>query len=301
MQSGCIFDIKHFAIHDGPGIRTTIFFKGCPLSCRWCHNPEGIKPENEIIYRENRCSHCDDCISVCPLQAITNTDGGKIIDTEKCDLCGKCVDVCPTTALEFVGSRMTVSEVMEEIEKDVVFFDESGGGVTFSGGDPLLQPKFLSELLAECRERKIHTVLDLSGYCPYEALENIQELVDLFLFDLKAYSDDIHQQYTGVSNSLILNNLRSLSDNGNEVIVRIPIIPGVNDTAKELENMTRYLSSLSNLRQVHLLPYHNLGVTKYEQLSMPKFKIESFSEKKNDLKRIKTKMEKQGFSVKIGG
>ncbi|HDL17912.1 MAG TPA: glycyl-radical enzyme activating protein [Bacteroidetes bacterium] len=301
MQTGCIFDIKRFAIHDGPGIRTTVFFKGCPLSCRWCHNPEGINANDEIIYRENRCIHCDDCISVCSLQAITNRDGGKIINTEICDLCGKCVDICPSTALEFVGTNMTVSEVMGEIEKDTAFFDESGGGVTFSGGDPLLQFDFLRKILEQCRERKIHTTLDLSGYCPYESLENIQNLVTLFLFDLKVYDEEIHRQYTGVSNRLILSNLKKITKNENHVIVRIPVIPGVNDTEKEIDNISRYLSSLSNLREVHLLRHHNLGVSKYEQLSMPKFKIECFPEGKSDLKRIRTEMEKHGFTIKIGG
>jgi len=215
VAQGIIFDIKRYAIHDGPGIRTTIFLKGCSLRCQWCQNPEGQESNPEIILRSSRCAtECSECVSVCPQEAVSK-DGNSIeIDKAKCDLCAKCEEVCVYEALEVVGREVAVQEVMEEVEKDKIFFDESGGGITFSGGEPLMQVDFLEPLIKEIKKKNIHVTLDTSGYVSFEDLERISDKVDLFLYDLKIMNDAKHKKYTGVSNKLILENLRNLQNKG---------------------------------------------------------------------------------------
>jgi len=205
MIRGTIFDIKKYAIHDGPGIRTTVFFKGCPLRCRWCHNPEGQSSKPEMFVRPSRClKECSECLSVCEREAISRTEISPVIDRERCNSCGKCAEVCPAEAIEVVGRQMSVQEVMAEVEKDMIFHDESGGGVTFSGGEPLLQPVFLSTLLEKSKEKDIHTTVDTSGYASFEIMEEIAKNVDLFLYDLKIMDEKKHKEYTGKSNKVIL-------------------------------------------------------------------------------------------------
>jgi pyruvate formate lyase activating enzyme len=209
LTTGIVFDIKKFSIHDGPGIRTTIFFKGCPLRCWWCHNPEGLTPEPELMIRANRCIRCDACLDVCPHGAISR-DGDKVFtDVAKCLRCGTCVAACYAEARQIVGQEMAAAQVMAEIERDVPFYDESGGGATFSGGEPLLQPDFLCELLSACRARGIHTAVDTCGFAPWEVLDSVRKYVDLFLYDLKLMDEARHRAFTGVSNALILSNLRA--------------------------------------------------------------------------------------------
>ena len=301
MQNGIIFDIKRYAIHDGPGIRTTIFFKGCPMQCRWCHNPEGIGREPEIVFREERCRDCDDCLKVCAEGAIVKEDRSKVVEKEKCNLCGECLRVCGTGALEVIGNEMSVGEVMNDIERDVVFFDESGGGVTFSGGEPLFQLEFLRELLKQCEEKSIHTTVDTSGYCSFDALDGIQDWVDLFLYDLKVLDDHVHKEYTGVSNAPILENLKKLSSCGNAVVIRIPIIHGVNDSDAHIKDVVNFLSPLKNIQEITLLPYHKFGVSKYSLLNSPNMVIEDFPDPNNRVDEIKKKLEKYGFIVRVGG
>ncbi len=301
MQNGIVFDIKRYAIHDGPGIRTTIFFKGCPMQCRWCQNPEGIAKEPEVIFWENRCSQCDDCLNICSYDAIIKKGNTKYIDKKKCNLCGECVKVCSTEALEIVGKDMSVEEVINEIERDVIFFDESGGGVAFSGGEPLFQHDFLNNLLKQCKERDVHTAVDTSGYCPYQAIETVQDKVDLFLYDLKVIDNRVHIEYTGVSNEPILENLKKLSSNGNNIVVRIPIIHGVNDNVTHIEDIADFLLPLKNIKEINILPYHNFGVSKYMRLSSPGMVIENFPEPNDIIDEIKKIFEKREFIIKVGG
>ncbi|MFC1628115.1 glycyl-radical enzyme activating protein [Gemmatimonadota bacterium] len=264
--SGLIFDIKKFAIHDGPGIRTTVFFKGCPLGCLLCHNPESQSPGPEIWLREERCTRCLDCLDVCKQDAITLGDDGAHIDRAKCDLGGACVEICPVNALEVVGRAVSVEEVMAEVEKDAIFYDQSGGGVTFSGGEPLAQPIFLSALLIACHQRGLHTTLDTSGYSPPEVFRDVAPLVDLFLYDLKLMDRQRHLDFTGVTNDHILENLSWLADRDTTVIIRFPPVPGFNDDEENLRAMGAFLRSSGGLDWVDILPYHVIGVGKYLRL-----------------------------------
>lgn len=262
MQQGTIFNIQRFSIHDGPGIRTTVFLKGCPLSCAWCHNPESQHAQPEIMVQTEKCVGCGACVAICPTGAATVIEGQRV--AKPCPACGRCLSVCPQGALELVGKMMTVDEVMLEILKDQLFYDESGGGVTFSGGEPLQQPAFLQALLASCCQHGMHTVVDTSGYAPWPVVEKIAPLVDLFLYDVKLLLDERHLRYVGTSNKLMLHNLQRLVKISH-VQVRIPIIPGVNDDETNLQATADFLKPLP-LQGIKLLAYHNYGVPKYARL-----------------------------------
>ena len=302
MPIGMIFDIKRYAIHDGPGIRTTVFLKGCPLNCLWCHNPEGKVREQEFMWWKERCIGCRDCQSVCTEGAISFSDDSLLLDKRKCDQCGACVDACHSQALKMVGKKMTVTQVMKEIEKDIVFYDESAGGATFSGGEPLMQPDFLHRLLKACKELGIHTAVDTCGYANSDDLLEISKHVDLFLYDLKVINDEKHMEFTGVSNKLILENLKKLSHNGQKIIVRFPLIPGVNDDEEDILELGAFVSSLGNVRELSILPYHKAGVEKVKRLKKPKDSLftshppsaETLSEIEEDLRNF-------GLKIQIGG
>jgi len=266
LSTGTIFDIKKFAIHDGPGVRTTVFLKGCPLGCWLCHNPEGQSTEVELLLRSGRCNRCGDCVEYCPRDAISLSEEAVQIDRYRCDLCGACVDVCLPGALELAGREVSVNEVMAEIEQDVVYYDQSGGGVTFSGGEPLAQPTFLLALLRACRERGIRTALDTSGYAAPGVFRRIARHVDLFLYDLKLMSEERHREFTGVSVAPIHDNLRWLSGQSASVVVRFPLLPGINDDGDNVGATGEFLSSLAVLYPVDILPYHRMGVDKYVRL-----------------------------------
>ncbi len=265
-QSGIVFDIMRFSTRDGPGIRTTVFLKGCPLTCLWCHNPESQQQTIEFMYRPSLCIGCLSCVDACPEGAITASGAGVLIDLKQCLLCGACLEVCYTDACQIVGREMPVSKVMAEIRKDVPFYDETGGGVTFSGGEPLMQSEFLGALLSACKQEDIHTAVDTSGSAPWNVIDALRQDVDLFLYDLKLLDDDLHLKYTGISNMRILENLRQLSRQGQKLRVRIPLIPGINDRPEALSALAEFIAGLPNRPEVELLPYHETGVEKYHRL-----------------------------------
>ena len=284
MIKGVIFDIKKYSIHDGPGIRTTIFFKGCPLTCWWCHNPESQDPKPEIIIHPNRCILCESCVQSCTQNAISlkqDNEGSFLITTDRdlCIRCGTCTEVCYAEAREVIGKEVTITEVIKEIEKDRLFYDQSGGGVTFSGGEPLFQSGFLTALLQECRDREIHTTLDTCGFSSWETIDKLRQNVNLFLYDLKMIDDIKHRRYVGVSNRLILDNLQRLSEHEHNIIIRIPIIPGINDDEENIELTIEFISSLPHLSGINLLPYHHMASSKYagigKEYVMPAFEIKN--------------------------
>ncbi len=301
MIAGDIFDIKKYAIHDGPGIRTTIFLKGCPLSCRWCHNPEGIETHHQRFFRATRCIGCGECESVCPENAVTVTPDGLIWDASRCRCCEACARVCPSEAVTFVGKTVSAESVIGEVMKDNLFYDESGGGVTFSGGEPLMQPEFLEVLLKETGKCGLHRTVDTSGHTDLKTLSRVAAHTDLFLYDLKHMDPEKHRALTGVSNEKILHNLRQLDRLGNDIIVRIPVIPGVNCDDKNISETGAFVASLSHVKGVTLLPYHTAGTNKCRYLGQrDTFQHQKpVSEKKLDA--IFRKLETHSLHVKIGG
>ncbi|MHA1725594.1 MAG: glycyl-radical enzyme activating protein [Promethearchaeota archaeon] len=269
-EKGLIFNIQHFILHDGPGIRTNIFFKGCPLHCKWCHNPEGINPFPEILFREFQCIHnknCIKCINSCSVNAIKYSNESIIINRSKCNLCEECVKICDSNALEICGQYMSVEDIMKEVLSDKVFFEQSGGGVTLSGGEPLLQFNFVKEFLKEARYQELNTCLDTTGYVETKKFKEIMNLVDLFLYDVKCLDEERHEQLTGKSNNLILKNLKICLDHHCNLIVRVPIIPGYNfmNLSSELENYLIQLAEMG-ITSFELIPYHEFGVQKYKML-----------------------------------
>ena len=299
---GTIFDIKRYAIHDGPGIRTTVFFKGCTLRCQWCHNPEGIQKEHEIMFRPDRCAEeCWDCVPECPREAIGKNGAIISINQKKCDRCGVCGDVCAYEAIEIVGRDVTISEIMDEIEKDRVFYDESGGGVTISGGEPLAQPDFLLALCDELNNKSVHTAVDTSGFVPYEILDEVARKADLILYDIKVMDEDRHRVFTGKSNRLILENLRRLREDGHDIIIRMPVLKGLNDDPDNIQDMVDFLLLLNGSWRINLLPFHRGGEGKLMRLNRENPLVDFETPSKKRLEQIREKLTSRGFRVKIGG
>lgn len=258
-MSALLTHIQHYCLQDGPGIRTTVFFKGCPLQCRWCHNPEAIFPEPEVLLSEDKCVRCGECFKPCFHQSARNLSRAR---------CPECHYDCPTLARQISGTRYTVEALLKEILRDRLFYEESRGGVTLSGGEPLLQADFLRKFLPELKREEISVALDTCGFAPEEDFSEIALQCSLILFDLKMVSPELHLQYTGRSNELILQNLESLSRRADapRLWLRIPVIPGVNDSEAEIEALLKKVKSLGGIEQINLLPYHKVGLEKYERL-----------------------------------
>jgi len=263
---GVVFNIQRFSIQDGPGIRTTVFLKGCPLRCQWCSNPESQSPHPEIMYRSQQCQKCGTCAEVCDVDAVTIIDGRPSLERGTCTMCMDCVEACPSGALEISGKRMGLEEVVDEACKDELFYTNSGGGVTLSGGEPLSQPEFSRLFLKACKERSIHTALDTSGHATWQVMKRVLEYTDLVLFDLKHLSPEKHLEGTQASNDLILENLKKTLDSGQaRVWIRIPMIPDYNDSAPYVEELVLVLKEM-RAEKVSLLGYHQWGRSKYEAL-----------------------------------
>jgi pyruvate formate lyase activating enzyme len=264
-STGVIFDIQRFSLHDGPGIRTVVFMKGCPLVCRWCSNPESQTPYPELLHSAGRCTGCGRCGGSCPAEAITIEDGVWTIDRARCDACGACAPVCLEQALRVAGRVYTVEEVVDAVRRDAPFYRRSGGGVTFSGGEPLMQSHFVARVMRRCRQMGYHTAVETSGCASASAVETVAEHCRLFLFDVKQVDDTRHRAGTGVSTSSILDNLRLVRSLGCDVIVRVPVISGFNDDDQSLLGLAELLRD-TGVGEVHLLPYHTLGGAKYRAL-----------------------------------
>ena len=298
---GIVFNVMRYCVHDGPGIRTTVFLKGCPLRCSWCHNPEGQSPEIQFSFREDRCIRCGTCFDACPNDAVEKLGDRYLPLRERCESCGTCVPTCYAEAREQVGTAMTVEDVVSEILKDRSFYEQSGGGVTFSGGEPLLHPTFLQHLLQRCHANQIHTAVETTGFCSEETLRSVMPDIDLFLYDLKIMDSDAHRRFTGVGNERILSNLMVLSRSGKNIIVRIPIIPGINDHPANIQGIIDFLHEHTTVSVVHLLPYHNLGHDKALRLGMDTEELGIPSLKEEKLIPILEEFQHSGFSAAIGG
>lgn len=267
INKGIIFNIQRCCTDDGPGIRTNVFLKGCPLRCTWCHNPEGQEYKRQLTYDDNKCIDCRSCASVCKFSAHTFDEGKHNVHRERCKLSGECTKYCPTKALEIVGGEVSVEALVAEIEKDRVFFENSGGGVTLSGGEPMFQVEFTYTLLKELKKRGLHTCMETCGYCKAEDLKRVIPYTDLFLYDIKETDDQLHKKYTGRSNKLILSNLKFLNNEGSAIIIRCPIIPNLNDRESHWTAVADIANSLSNVEGIELEPYHPFGITKLVTLN----------------------------------
>ena len=268
-SSALIANIQGYSIHDGPGIRTVVFLKGCPLRCRWCANPENLLDRVRVGFLANLCQHCARCAKVCPQGAIL-PDADRRIDREKCDECAKCVEACFYGALIRYGKRMTVEEVFDQVRRDKIFYDSSGGGVTISGGEPLTHGDFVAELFTLCRGEGIHTCVETCGCVPQAAFEKVLSLTDTFYFDLKLMDSEMHREYTGQGNEQILSNARFLAEKGADILFRQPLIPGVNSPEENVKATAAFIRSLGREDlALQLIPYHRMGTSKYAALDIP--------------------------------
>ena len=298
-ETGIIFDVKHFAVHDGPGIRTTVFLKGCPLRCLWCHSPESQSPRAEVAYYPNLCISCGACVEACPHGA--QTMGTPKILRELCKGVGRCAEECYAGATIMYGREASVGEILEEIDKDRLLYETSGGGVTLSGGEPTMQPGFAATLLDALKEHGYHTALDTCGHAERSVFERVLANADLVLYDLKHMDTFTHEEITGVPNGLILANLERAAGSGKTLVVRVPVIPGHNDSPENFKAMAGFLGGLREVEAVELLPYHNLGAPKYMALGRD-YSLEGLrTPKPEELKALGRILEAEGLRVVIEG
>lgn len=302
-KKGFVFNYQHFSVHDGPGIRTIVFFKGCPLRCRWCANPESLSRRPTLLFNRKNCIGCRACAQACPnggIRFLSPEQKYPIIERELILEPQKLVEVCYADALHLEGFEVTVGEALEEVMKDEVFYRQSGGGVTLSGGECMYQPDFAHALLKAAREQDIGTAIETTGACAWEDLQRMTEVVDVFLYDCKHYDDVKHRVGTGSGNRRILENLERLLQTGAEVVVRIPVVPGFNETVEDAANFGRLLNALG-AKTVHLLPFHQMGESKYEMLGMDYAYAGVKSMHKEDLLIHKKTIEGYHLKVQIGG
>jgi pyruvate formate lyase activating enzyme len=294
-QTGTIFEVKRFAVHDGPGIRTTLFLKGCPLRCRWCHNPEGLTAKPVLAYYPEKCLHCGECVETCPHGAQAMIDGKHVLDRDTCVACGNCVEACLGRALKLYGREVTVPNARDIVLEDRDFYRD-GGGATLSGGEPLLQPEFCAELFAALKEDGIGCALDTSGAVDWDSFEKILPHTDIVLYDLKHVDDALHQTYVGASNERSLANLKTLSERGIPIEVRIPLVPGFNLDEDSLQAMGSFLAGLGNIVGVRLLPYHPAG-SKFESVGQPNPMAGAEAPTSDQLSGARRSMESLGLRV----
>lgn len=297
-----IFDIKRYAINDGPGIRITIFLKGCPLSCKWCHNPESQSVAAQKLYTASNCIGAQECIEVCPEDALTLTPNGIVTDYQACTLCGKCADVCPTKAIEMSGDTYDTDQLLHIIEKERIHIDQSGGGVTFSGGEPLMHSDYLIKMLDACGEKNLHRTVDTSGFADSGILLEVAKRTELFLYDVKHMDSAVHKKWTGVGNKLIHENLRLLSGNGANINIRIPFIKNVNADKKSISDIAQFISELPGEKPtVNILPYHNIAANKYNKLGSEYEEFDMAEPSENEQNQAIDIFQRFGIAAEIGG
>jgi len=265
---GLIFDIKRFEVHDGPGIRTTVFLKGCPLRCFWCQNPEGLKLKQEIMFYPERCISCGACMATCPRGAHEIRNNIHVYFRDKCENCGRCAESCYSGALQFVGKWMNVDDLIKVVLMDKPFYNASNGGVTLSGGDPVMQYEFSYAFLERCKSEGLHTAIETAAYCRWEVLEKLLSVTDLIMMDIKHIDSEVHYKATGVRNDIILENAKKLAETDKPLIIRIPIVPTVNDSPEAIAAIAKFIQSFKNLMFLELLPFHRLGEVKYRALGI---------------------------------
>lgn len=300
METAVVVGIQKFSVHDGPGIRTTIFFKGCPLQCQWCHNPESQSFTREILLNASLCTLCGQCQAICPQQAIQVAAGKNVYDASKCNGCETCVMHCLQQARALAGKEYTVSELMKEIEKDIPFYEQSGGGVTLSGGEVMHQIDFVEELLKRCKEHGISVAIDTCGYAPSENFIRIAKAVDLFLYDIKLVDAALHKKYIGQDNTLILKNLQILSDYGAQLHLRLPLIGNVNTEDVHINEILHLIQNLS-IHSIYLLPYHDIAKGKYQKLDKHYDADQFLKPSDKRLEEIKQRFVECNYKVQIGG
>ncbi len=301
MARGLIFDLKRFSVHDGPGIRSTVFLKGCPFLCPWCHNPESRAAEAMLHFRVELCLGCGKCVEACPESAIALAEGKSLTDEAGCRLRGECVAACPTGAREMLGRSVEADELLPELERDRIFYEESGGGVTFSGGEPLAQPEFLLEALELCGEAGLHRAVDTTGHAESELFRAVAERAELILFDLKLMDDARHRRFTGASNHRLLANLDMLADMNRPVELRVPVIPGVNDDEGNMRATASRLSGMLNLSGVVLLPFHAGSRDKHARFGMDWNLPEDMKASPEGIEALATILREAELPVSIGG
>lgn len=295
---GLVTNIQRCSLHDGEGIRTTVFLKGCTLKCFWCHNPENIDPKPQLQYFNNKCIGCGKCEQVCSSGAQIITGGIHLFHRELCISCGKCFEFCPTRALVSCGVQMTIEDIMAEVEKDRPFYESSGGGVTLSGGEPLFQTDFTTELLKELKKAAFHTALDTCGNLPWKNLKDVIPYVDLFLYDIKVWDPLKHKKATGATNHIILDNLLKLGNWGKEIWIRIPVIPQVNNNRQDMEAIASFLQGLKGVKKIELLPFHNLAAAKYESLGLANRSDKLMLIDAHEMEDYRSIFELKGFCVR---
>lgn len=298
--TGTVFDIQHFSVSDGPGIRTTVFLKGCPLHCIWCHNPESYAAEPQIFYYAARCTACGFCTAACPNGCHSIKDGIHHFDRSRCTACGLCAARCSNQALAAAGKTMTVEEVLQEVLEDRFFYESSGGGITLSGGEPLFQPAFSLALAKAAKEAGLHVAIETSGLCQQDKLMDYVNYINLFLFDYKATGDRMHREFTGVAQAQILRNLNALDEAGAGIILRCPMVPGYNLNEEHIKGIISTAKSVKNLLEIHLEPYHNIGISKREGLGITEHTDPITPPTGEELKPIADRIEHEtGISIKV--